>query len=79
MSIMLAVHRSGVTLALQTLESEGLIRSTRGLVTILDRKGLIETAAGSYGMPEQEYRRLLNPVPGDIGISSQGTIVHLPC
>jgi hypothetical protein len=57
-SVMLAVRRSGVTLGLQALEGAGLIRSTRGLVIIINRNGLIETAAGSYGMPEGEYRRL---------------------
>ncbi|RUV46474.1 Crp/Fnr family transcriptional regulator, partial [Mesorhizobium sp. M7A.F.Ca.MR.228.00.0.0] len=37
LSIMLGVRRPGVTIALQTLEGKGLIRSNRGEVVILDR------------------------------------------
>ncbi len=58
-AIMLATRRSGVTLALQTLEGRGLIRSTRGLVTVVDREGMIELADGSYGMAEAEHERLM--------------------
>jgi CRP-like cAMP-binding protein len=58
-SLMLAVRRSGVTLALQLLEGKGLIRATRGAITIVDREGLIETANGAYGFAEKEYDRLL--------------------
>jgi CRP-like cAMP-binding protein len=58
-SVMLAVRRSGVTLAIQSLESRGLIHATRGSVRIVDREGLIEASAGLYGMAEQQYERLL--------------------
>lgn len=58
-AVMLAVRRPGVTLALQLLESKGLIRSLRGTVMIVDRLGLIEATGGSYGLPEREYKRLL--------------------
>jgi CRP-like cAMP-binding protein len=55
----LGVRRSGVTDALHILEGCGLIRATRGKITVLDRARLIETSAGSYGVPEAEYERLL--------------------
>jgi CRP-like cAMP-binding protein len=58
-SIMLGVRRSGVTIAVQLLESRGLIRATRGSVTILDRPGLIRAANGAYGFAESHYQRLL--------------------
>jgi CRP-like cAMP-binding protein len=58
-ALMLAVRRSGVTLALQILEGKGLIRSTRGNITIVDREGLVEAANGAYGFAEREYQRLL--------------------
>jgi hypothetical protein len=45
---MLGVHRPGVTVALQTLEGAGMIRNTRGLVTILDPGELGEVAGGAY-------------------------------
>ena len=60
-SIMLGVRRSGVTLAIATLEGKGLIRAARGSITILDREGLIEESAGCYGLPEREYERLMTP------------------
>ncbi len=59
LALMLAVRRSGVTLAMQLLEGRGLIRSTRGTVTIIDRPALIEHANGAYGFAEREYERLL--------------------
>ncbi len=58
-SIMLGVRRSGVTLAVQTLESSGAIRAMRGSVKILDRPTLIRIANSSYGFPEAHYERLL--------------------
>ena len=61
MAQMLAVRRSGVTVTLHTLEGTGAIRSTRGVVTILDRARLMEIAGDSYGSPEREYSRLVAP------------------
>ena len=58
-SIMLAVRRPGVTLAIQALEGDGLIRAKRGSITILDRRGLIKLANGAYGIAEAHYDRLL--------------------
>lgn len=58
-SVMLGVRRPGVTLAVQILEGNGLIRATRGAVTIIDRQGLIECANGAYGFAEAHYERLL--------------------
>ena len=62
LATMLAVRRSGVTLSLQLLEGRGLIRSGRGIVTILDRDGLVEASNGAYGLAEREEARLFpNP------------------
>lgn len=59
LSQMLGVRRSSVTLALQTVESQGLIRAVRGHITVLDRTGLKRLAGDSYGVPEAEYFRLI--------------------
>lgn len=59
-SLMLGVRRPSVTTALHVLEGRRLIRSQRGRITIRDRKGLEEFAGSAYGMPEQEYRRLIS-------------------
>jgi len=59
LSIMLAVRRAGVTEAVGKLEEKELITCSRGVVTILNRKGLEKTAGTFYGTPEREYRRLL--------------------
>ena len=59
LSLMLGVRRAGVTQALNALVKQGLIKSARGQITVLDRKGLEESAGDSYGVPEAEYRRLL--------------------
>ncbi len=62
LSTMLGVGRTGVTLAMQTLEGNGLIRARRGLLTIVDRPGLEEKAAFAYGPAEREYKRLIGPL-----------------
>ncbi|WP_375451791.1 Crp/Fnr family transcriptional regulator [uncultured Devosia sp.] len=59
LSTMLACRRPGVTVTLHMLEGRGLIRSNRGHIIVLDRDGLEETANGSYGLAEAEYKRLL--------------------
>ncbi|MGZ2421997.1 CRP-like cAMP-binding protein [Rhizobium laguerreae] len=59
LAVMLGVRRAGVTVALHLLEGKGLIRSTRRQIVILNRRGLIEEAHGSYGAAEEEYRRLI--------------------
>ena len=58
LAAMLAVRRSGVTLALQVLEGEGMIRATRGNVAVTNRDGLVARANGAYGLAEREYARL---------------------
>ncbi len=59
LSAMLAVRRSGVTVALQDLEGKKIIKSSRGKVEVLDRRLLLELADGAYGVPEAEYKRLI--------------------
>ena len=58
LSIMLGVRRAGVTVGTHLLEGKGLIRATRGSLTILHREGLEAEAGTSYGIPEREYLRL---------------------
>jgi len=59
LSVMLAVRRASVTEAVNELEGQGIIRATRGRIFIIDRAKLEKVAAGSYGVPEEEYRRLI--------------------
>jgi DNA-binding transcriptional ArsR family regulator len=61
LSIMLAVRRPTVSLALQKLEGMHLIRSDRGCVRVRDRAALQQFAGASYGAPEAEYERLIGP------------------
>jgi CRP-like cAMP-binding protein len=59
LSMMLGVRRPGVTIAVQTLESDRLIRARRGRITVLDRTGLEEVADGAYGVSEAEYASVM--------------------
>ena len=56
--MLLGVRRSGVTVALNLLEGTALISINRGVVTIVDRKGLKAAANGAYGVTEAEYKRV---------------------
>jgi len=57
LSLMLDIHREGVTVALNVLKRNGFIRLMRGCIQIADRRGLIREANGSYGIPEAAARR----------------------
>ena len=57
LSLMLGVRRAGVTGALNQLDRKGVIRLSRGRIWIVDRDGLIDSANGSYGIPEAMARR----------------------
>ncbi len=59
LSLMLGVRRAGVTDALGSLAAAGYISTTRGQIMIIDRKGLEERAGDSYGVPEANYRALV--------------------
>jgi CRP-like cAMP-binding protein len=56
---MLGVRREGVTEAAGRLQRAGLIRCSRGHVTVLDRAGLEAAACKCYAVVKQEPRRLL--------------------
>ena len=55
LSIMLGTRRPGVTLAVQMLEGVGVIKATRGHITVRDRDKLEQIAGQSYGFAEKEY------------------------
>jgi CRP-like cAMP-binding protein len=59
LSYMLGVHRPAVTLAAGVLQKAGLIRYTRGKVTVLDRAGLEAVSCACYEITRASYERLL--------------------
>lgn len=60
LALMLGVRRAGVTVALGALSNKGMISTKRGTIQIRDRKALLKVAAGYYGGPEAELKRLLS-------------------
>jgi CRP-like cAMP-binding protein len=59
LSMMLGMRRAGVTVAVQVLEGNGLIRAKRGRITVLNRPGLEEVADAAYGFSEAEYAKVM--------------------
>jgi CRP-like cAMP-binding protein len=59
LSLMLGVRRAGVTEAIQSLKRKNVINAARGMIEVPDRKGIERIAGDFYGVPEQEYQRLL--------------------
>lgn len=56
---MLGVRREGVTEAALKLQTAGLIRYTRGRISVLDRPGLEARTCECYAVVKKEYDRLL--------------------
>jgi DNA-binding transcriptional regulator YhcF (GntR family) len=56
---MLGVQRTTVTEVTRTLQERGLIRQTRGMITVLDRDRLEQVACECYGIIRQRYEQLL--------------------
>ena len=56
---MLGTRRSGVTVAAGILQQAGIIRYSRGRITIVDRQRLENTACECYQLVQKEFIRLL--------------------
>jgi CRP-like cAMP-binding protein len=59
LSQMLGVRRATVSDVLRPLQQEGMIRASRGRVTILDSKRLAAASCECYGVIRNEYQRLM--------------------
>ena len=59
LALMAGTRRSGVTETMRRLAEAGLVRPGRGVVAILDRKGLEKRAGRFYGISEEESDRLI--------------------
>lgn len=59
-SEMLGVRRSGVTVAAGTLSQAGMIRYSRGQITIRNREDLEATACECYAVLKKEFTQLLS-------------------
>jgi CRP-like cAMP-binding protein len=56
---MLGVRREGVTEGAVKLQKDGLIRYSRGRISVLDREGLERRTCECYAVVKKEYDRLL--------------------
>jgi CRP-like cAMP-binding protein len=63
---MLGVRREGVTEAAGKLQADGLIRYSRGKITVLDRQRLEKRVCECYAVVKKEYDRLLPPPVGAV-------------
>jgi CRP-like cAMP-binding protein len=59
MAGMLGVRREGVTEAAGKLQAAGLIRYSRGRITVLDRRGVENRVCECYEVVRKEFERLL--------------------
>ncbi len=60
---MLGVRREGVTEAAGNLQRDGLIRYSRGHISVLDRPRLEKAVCECYGVVKKEFDRLLSDFP----------------
>ena len=61
---MLGVRREGVTEAAGKLQGAGLIRYSRGRITVSDRARLEKEVCECYSVVKKEFDRLLSDLPG---------------
>lgn len=59
LALMLGVNRPGLSAVVASLERQGLIETRRGSIIIRDQARLRDLAGAAYGIPEEEYTRLL--------------------
>lgn len=64
LAAMLGVRRASVTVAAGALQHAGLLRYTRGRVTIVDAERLAEAACECNGVVRTQHARLLGADPG---------------
>jgi CRP-like cAMP-binding protein len=55
---MLGVHRPSVTVVARTMQSAGLIRYSRGVITVTNRKGLEAVSCECYGVVRRAYAEI---------------------
>ena len=60
---MLGVRREGVTEAAGKLQRAGIIRYSRGRITVLDRDRLEQDVCECYAVVKKEFERLLSDLP----------------
>ena len=61
---MLGVRREGVTEAAGRLQRAGLIKYSRGRISVTDRPGLENEVCECYRVVKKEFDRLLSEIPG---------------
>ena len=59
LSHMLGVQRSSVSLSAHSLQNSGLIRYSRGIITIIDRAGLEECACECYSVIREQIDKVI--------------------
>ncbi len=60
LSLMLGVRRVGITKAAGSLQKHNLIVYSRGIINILDRRGLEAASCGCYRADKATYDRIMN-------------------
>jgi CRP-like cAMP-binding protein len=65
LAMMLGVQRTSVTTAAQALQRRGLIEYRRGLIAVLDRRGMEQKSCECYGAVEDIYGRVF-PTPAEL-------------
>jgi hypothetical protein len=59
LAFMLGVRRVGITKAAISLQRRKLINYTRGIITVLDRRGLEDAACSCYRADKATYERIM--------------------
>ena len=70
----MAVNRSSISQAAQSMQNNGLIAYRRGLMQVLDRAGMEKASCECYAIVKRRFDAFLSPPPSAVKVTGKGRL-----